>query len=193
MLPPEMWPGPIDAAVHDVLDCLCEQLGERCPCAVHASFGEPPAYRCCGDCEGEVGQLTAWVVSIYPTTGGKSLDVMRTVLEGCHPPVPIAVQISAKLNRCHPMLQKGGKPPSIEMIEAAATQGHRDMYDFSQAMVCCLPERRNGKVLVNSIAPTDIGQFVTTATIGSNFAGCSSLLVSITTRLIPSDFEGRSS
>jgi hypothetical protein len=193
MLPEGAWRGPVDAAVRDVLDCVCEQLSDRCPCAVHTSFGESPAYRCCGDCKGEVGQLTAWVVTVYPTMGGDRLEPMREVIKGCAPPTGIAVQVAVKLNRCHPTIQKGGKPPTIEHLDAAAAQGHLDLFEMTQALACCLPERRDGKVLFHNVTPTDIGQFVTTATIGSAFAGCSSMVGSITTRLIASDYEGRGS
>jgi hypothetical protein len=185
-LPDGMWPGPIDVAVREVLDCACDLLGERCPCAVHTTMGFPVAYRCCGDCKGEVGQLTAHAVRAFPTQNFPF--ERRDPIDGCNPPIPIAVEIKVVIQRCHPVIGKGGKPPSQEVLDMAAAQAHRDMFDLVKALSCCVPEKR-GKTHFGGVAPTDIGQFVTTGTIGSSFGGCSSITGNVITKLLSTDFD----
>ena len=117
-----------------VLDCVCGELGDTCPCRAYVSPGEPPIDCCTDDCSGVSGQLTVHIEDIFPSD---EFPLPVTTFEPCKARTWVAsVVITAA--RCSPVMDEQGDLVPGEELSANAQLMAEDSLAIMSALACCV-------------------------------------------------------
>lgn len=146
----------MEGRVYDVaaqlLECVCNRLGDSCPsrrCVVPGL--EVTAENCCGGDRG--GQLTVSVSQRFPSRDFPA--IATTVPLNCAMPYLVTVY-NITLFRCVPV-GDAMKPPTCSAMNDAATGLFLDMERVWDGVACCLSDMDAMRLLVGNVYTYSLG------------------------------------